>query len=335
MILPGRKPCAVLAPMAGYTDHPMRALCASLGADYAVTEMVSAAAICYGDGNSFALARLYPDDPPCAIQLFGHDPEQMRRAAGAVLARARETGVMPAAVDLNMGCPVRKIVSSGDGSALMRDPALAAALVRAAKEGAEPYGIPVTVKLRAGWDAENVNAAELAAAAAEAGAEAVCVHGRTREQMYGGRSDGAVARAVRAALDPAIPVTASGDVTDADSFFALVRSTGCEGAAIGRAAVGDPWIFAAIRARKSGADFVPPSEDERRETSLALAKRIVEEKGPGAIRECRGRIARFFGGMRGAAAVRAAIHTADSIEELEEIIGAPFGAAGEETRHET
>ncbi len=321
MTLPGRTPCAVLAPMAGYTDHPMRALCASLGADFAVTEMVSAAALCYGDENSFALARLYPDDPPCAVQLFGHDPEQMRRAVGLVLTRAREAGVMPFAIDLNMGCPVRKIVSSGDGSALMCTPALAADLVRAAKDGTAPYGLPVTVKIRAGWDAEHVNAAEFACVLAEAGAEAVCVHGRTREQMYGGRADAAIARAVREALDPAVPVTASGDVTDADVFFSLVAETGCEGAAIGRAAVGDPWIFAAIRTCKAGGVFVPPTEAERRETALALAKRIVAEKGPGAIRECRGRIARFFAGMRGAAAMRAAIHTVESIGELEEIIG--------------
>ena len=174
-----------LAPMAGFTDLPMRRQCRRFGAEYTVTEMVSAAALCYGDLKTADLAYLTEEDAPCAIQLFGHDPEQMARAV-TMMASGEYAGsrslAAPAAIDLNMGCPVKKIVSGGDGSALMRSPESVRDLTLAAVRAADTYDIPVTVKIRAGWDADHKNAVEIALAAVSAGAAAVCVHGRTREQ---------------------------------------------------------------------------------------------------------------------------------------------------------
>ncbi len=313
----------VLAPMAGFTDASFRLLCRQLGAELTVTEMISAAALCFSDTKTARLARLPHGDSPAAVQLFGHDPDQMRRAAG-MIASGEYVGACsthpPAMIDLNMGCPVKKIVSSGDGSALMRDPALAGRIVRAAAEGAEPFGIPVTVKIRAGWDDSSKNAVAVARIAAENGAAAVTVHGRTRAQMYAPSADWSIIAAVREALPQKIPVIGNGDVVTAEDYFRLRRETGCDGVAIGRAALGDPWVFAAIRAAAAGEEFSPPTEEERRRTAFALARDVIAAEGEGAVRECRGRIAHFLRGMRGAAEMRAQIHRAESLAEMREIL---------------
>jgi len=316
----------ILAPMAGFTDVPMRALCRRFGAEYTVTEMVSAAALCYQDAKTAPLAAVTAEDAPCAVQLFGHDPAQMERAA-AMIASGTYIGCMtevpPVAIDLNMGCPVKKIAGAGDGSALMKNPALCAELVRAAVRGAAETGIPVTVKIRAGWDGEHRNAAEVALACVRAGAAAVCVHGRTREQMYAPSADWSVIAAVREALPPEIPVIGNGDVTCAEDYFALKRQSGCDGVAVGREALGNPWIFQEIQAALRGTAFSPPDEAERRTTALALAREIIarsETNGISrtqAVRECRGRCAHFLKSMRGAAAMRAAINRAQTEEELQ------------------
>lgn len=306
----------ILAPMAGFTDEPMRALCRRLGAEYTVTEMISAAALCYGDRKTAALARRSERDAPCAVQLFGHDPAQMARTVRILLA----DGSMPrpAAVDLNMGCPVRKIAGAGDGSALMRTPALAAAMTAAAAEAAAEYGVPVTVKLRAGWDDASRNAVEVAREVVSAGAQAVCVHGRTRAQMYAPGADWSVIAAVREALPPGIPVIGNGDVTSAEDYFRLLRETGCDGAAVGRAALGNPWVFDEIRCALAGLPFTGPGEEERRETALALAREVIAcaENETAGVHACRGRVAHFLRGMRGAAAMRARVNTAESEAEL-------------------
>lgn len=313
----------VLAPMAGFTDASMRLLCRRLGAELTVTEMVSAAALCFHDKKTARLARLPLGDCPTAVQLFGHDPQQMRRAA-AMIASGEYEGACsdcpPAMIDINMGCPVKKIVSAGDGSALMRDPALAGRIVRAAVEGAAPYGVPVTVKIRAGWDEHSVNAVTVAKIAAQSGAAAVTVHGRTRAQMYAPSADWSVIAAVRDALPPEIPVIGNGDVVTAEDACRLKRETGCDGVAVGRAALGDPWIFQAIRAAAAGEKFVPPTEEERRRTAYSLAQAIIEAEGDGAVRECRGRIAHFLKGMRGAAEMRCEVHRAESLADLRRIL---------------
>lgn len=318
-----------LSPMAGFTDLPMRRQCRRFGAEYTVTEMVSAAALCYRDRKTADLAYLTEDDAPCAVQLFGHDPDQMARAAAMIAAGEYEgcrSAVPPAAIDINMGCPVKKIVTAGDGSALMRSPELVRDLTRAAVRAAEKHHIPVTVKIRAGWDSDHKNAVEIALAATSAGASAVCVHGRTREQMYRPGVDLAVIAAVRDALPAHIPVIGNGDVRDAASYREMIVQTGCDGVAIGRAALGNPWVFAEIRAALAGESFTPPTEEDRRREALHLARAIVAEYGDHtAARECRGRVAHFLTGMRGAAAMRGRIQSAESLTEIETILSAALG----------
>jgi len=318
-----------LSPMAGFTDLPMRRQCRGFGAEYTVTEMVSAAALCYRDLKTADLAYLSEDDAPCAVQLFGHDPDQMARAAAMIASGEYEgcrSHVPPAAIDLNMGCPVKKIVTAGDGSALMRSPDLVRELTYAAVRAADKYHIPVTVKIRAGWDFSHKNAVEIALAAASAGASAVCVHGRTREQMYRPGVDLDVIAAVRDALPQNIPVIGNGDVGDAASYREMIEKTGCDGVAIGRAALGNPWVFAEIRAALAGESFTPPTEAERRREALRLARDIVGEHGDSAAaRECRGRVAHFLTGVRGAAAMRGRIHGANSLSEIEEILSLSEG----------
>lgn len=318
-----------LSPMAGFTDLPMRRQCRRFGAEYTVTEMVSAAALCYRDWKTADLAYLSEDDAPCAVQLFGHDPDQMARAVAMVAAGEYEgcrSAVPPAAIDLNMGCPVKKIVTAGDGSALMRSPELVRELTYAAVRAAEKHHIPVTVKIRAGWDSDHKNAVEIALAATSAGASAVCVHGRTREQMYRPGVDLDVIAAVRDALPQNIPVIGNGDVRDAASYREMIVQTGCDGVAIGRAALGNPWVFAEIRAALAGESFTPPTEEDRRREALHLARAIVAEYGDHtAARECRGRVAHFLTGMRGAAAMRGRIQSAESLGEIETILGTPMG----------
>lgn len=318
-----------LSPMAGFTDLPMRRQCRRFGAEYTVTEMVSAAALCYGDLKTADLAYLTEDDAPCAIQLFGHDPDQMARAV-TMMASGEYAGsrshVLPAAMDLNMGCPVKKIVSGGDGSALMRSPESVRDLTYAAVRAAEKYHVPVTVKIRAGWDSDHKNAVEIARTAVSAGAAAVCVHGRTREQMYRPGVDLDVIAAVRDALPAHIPVIGNGDVCDVSSYREMLAKTGCDGVAIGRAALGNPWVFTQIRCALSGETFTPPTEADRRREAMILARDIVGEHGDSAAaRECRGRVAHFLTGMRGAAAMRGRIHGAESLSEIESILAQSLG----------
>ena len=318
-----------LAPMAGFTDLSMRRQCRRFGAEYTVTEMVSAAALCYGDLKTADLAYLTEENAPCAIQLFGHDPQQMARAV-TMMASGEYAGsrsrIAPAAIDINMGCPVKKIVTGGDGSALMRSPDTVRELTLAAVRAADKYHIPVTVKIRAGWDASHKNAVEIALAAVSAGAAAVCVHGRTREQMYRPGVDLDRIAAVREALPAHIPVIGNGDVCDAASYRDMIARTGCDGVAIGRAALGDPWVFARIRADMTGDTFTPPTEADRRREAMILARDIVGEHGDSAAaRECRGRVAHFLTGVRGAAAMRGRIHQAESLPEIEAILSESLG----------
>ena len=317
---------AFLAPMAGDTDIPMRRLCRSLGADGAVTEMVSARAVCYGDEKTGALASV-GEGEVTAVQLFGHEPEVVARAADMILSGklAGAAFLSPvAAIDINMGCPVKKIVTSGDGSALMRDEKTASAIVRETAKITREYGVPLTVKIRAGWDAEHVNAPEFAYALAEAGADAVTVHARTREQMYRPFADPEVIRRVKEAI-PEVPVIGNGDVTCAEGAFELMRSTGCDGVMIGREALGNPWVFEEIKCAREGRSFSPPSGRERVETALALIRGVIELKGEYVgVREARGRAAHFIKGMRGAPEVRDRINHAETYTEIEKIMTGLF-----------
>lgn len=307
-----------LGPMAGYTDFAMRTVCREMGAEGLVTEMVSAKAVVFGDRKTIPLARVSAEECPCAVQLFGHEPEVLAEAA-RIVAAGVGGGVAPAMIDLNMGCPVHKIVSGGDGSALMRDPALAERIVRAVRDAVK---IPVTVKIRLGWDDAHRNAPEVARAAESGGADAVFVHGRTRTQFYAGTADyrgiGEVVRAV------SLPVIGNGDVRDAEGGARLLRESGCAGIMVGRGAVGNPFLFRTLAALLSGQPLPPPPTAAEK---YAVAKRqltlAAKEKGESvAVLEARKHLGEYLRGIRGGSAARAEIFRAESAGEMLRILAA-------------
>ena len=304
----------ILAPLAGYTDYGMRMACRAQGAELTVTEMVSARALCYGDKKTPALARVRPEEHPTAVQIFGSEPPYMAEAARMV-AEGMAGGIPPAIIDINMGCPVKKIVSAGDGSALMKDPKLVFDIVSSVV-GA--VSLPVTVKIRAGWDEKNKNAVEVARAAEAAGAAMVAVHGRTRSQMYSGRADRAIIGEVKAALS--IPVVGNGDVFSAEDALSMLRDTGCDGVMIGRGAVGNPFLFAEIRALLSGEAYTPPTARERMDAALSQLRLAVAEKGEKeAVLSSRKQFADYAAGLRGAAQLRMHAHKAETYAEMERL----------------
>ena len=306
-----------LAPLAGYSDYAMRRICREAGAEYLTSEMISAQAVCYGDKKTAALARLRAEEAPCALQLFGRDPaviaEAARRLTEERIPSAGE--VLPAAIDINMGCPVPKIVGNGEGSALLRNPALAAEIVAAC---ARAVKLPVTVKMRIGWDAQSINAVDFARRMEDAGAAALCVHGRTRAQMYAGHADLSVIAAVCAAVR--IPVIGNGDITDPASA-ARMRETGCAGIMIGRGAVGNPFLFRALTDAAEGRRPAPPSLAERVETALRQLRYAAADKGEIiAVRESRKQIACYVKGAPNVAAFRAAVNAATTYAEVEALL---------------
>ncbi len=302
----------MLAPMAGFTDRAMRIVCQRLGAEYSVTEMVSAKAVCYGDKKTHSLARICADEGAVAVQIFGSEPSVMGEAAG-ILQSGEQGGVPPAAIDINFGCPVKKVFSNGEGSALMRSPDTVYKIVR---EVAGSIGIPCTAKIRLGIDEMSINAVECALACEEGGAVLVAVHGRTRAQMYSGKADMSEIKKVKESLH--IPVVANGDICSADDALRAVLETGADGVMIGRGAVGNPFIFAECRARLSGLEYTAPTLEERIETALFQLSCAIEEKGEGAaVAEARKQIALYLRSFRGAAAIRAEINRALTYREVE------------------
>ena len=308
-----------LAPMAGYTDRAMRILAHGYGAEYSVSEMISAKAVVFGDKKTHKLAEISADEGNVALQLFGSEPEVVAEAAA--LLESGESGFSaPVAIDINMGCPVHKIFSNGEGSALMRSPDLIYRIVSAA---AVATRLPVTVKLRLGITEQSLNVTECAEAAAAGGAVAVCIHGRTREQMYSGKASYEKIAEVVDRLK--IPVIANGDITDAASALEVLKQTGAAAVAIGRGAVGNPFVFSEIKAALSGGVYNPPSLEERVEAALLqlrLAVRFNGEKT--AVTEARKQIALYLSGFRGAAAVRAKINTATTYSEVESAMRSVF-----------
>ena len=299
----------ILAPLAGFTDAVMRTLCEEQGAALTYTEMVSAKGLYYGGSKTGDLTYIPEGAGPTAIQIFGSEPEIMAYAARELRDLRNEV------LDINMGCPVPKVVRNGDGSALMRDPGLVFEIVKAVASAA---GKPVTVKIRKGFD--RPNAVEVALAAQEGGASAVCVHGRTREQYYSGVVDREIIRDVKNALN--IPVIASGDVTDAATGMSMLNETGCDMVMIGRGALGNPWIFRELDAAYKGLGIPPrPSDEERINMMHRHLEMLCGLKGESTgVKEFRKYIIRYTKGMHGATAVRRRANDAVSLEEMKEVI---------------
>ena len=298
----------LLAPLAGFTDAVMRTLCEEQGAALTYTEMVSAKGLYYGGNKTNDLTYIPEGAGPTAIQIFGSEPDVMAYAARELDSLRNEV------LDINMGCPVPKVVRNGDGSALMRDPDLVYEIVKAVSSATVK---PVTVKMRKGFD--RPNAVEVALAAQEGGAAAVCVHGRTRSQYYSGETDRGIIKDVKDALD--IPVIASGDVVDAASGMSMMAETGCDMVMIGRGALGNPWIFRELNAAYKGLDipFRPPDE-ERTAMMIRHLEMLCGLKGESTgVREFRKYIVRYTKGMRGAAAMRRRANDAVSLDEMKEV----------------
>ena len=276
----------ILAPMAGVTDLPFRLLCREQGAGLLCMEMVSAKAIYYRNRNTEALLSIDEREPPVSLQLFGSDADIISEMAGQIEDRPFSI------LDINMGCPVPKVAGNGEGSALMKDPALVEAIVTKTVRAVRK---PVTVKIRKGFDGEHVNAVEIAKIAEAGGASAVAVHGRTREQYYHGKADWDIIRQVKEAVR--IPVIGNGDVVSPESAKAMFDETGCDGIMIGRGAQGNPWIFRQILHWMETGEKIRPSAEEVREMILRHARLLVEHKGVyTGIREMRKHVAWYTAG---------------------------------------
>ena len=301
----------MLAPMAGFSDYAMRRICREHGCEYSVTEMVSARAVVYEDKKTLTLAKITRDEGPVALQIFGSEPAIMAEAAARLCAPVGD-GVAPVAIDINMGCPVPKVFNNGEGSALMKSPELIYDIVRSVSAAIE---LPCTVKMRLGVDSAHVNVLECAKAAEEGGATLLTVHGRTRVQLYAGEANMTEIEKVKKALQ--IPVVANGDITSAADAARVLRQTGADGIAIGRGAVGNPFVFSEIISFLSGDTYTEPTLDMRIEVALKQLSYAVSEKGEEcAVREARKQIAQYFKGFRGAAELRAAINVATTYDEV-------------------
>lgn len=301
----------ILAPMAGVTDLPFRLLCKEQGAGLLCMEMISAKALQYKNRNTKALLEIHPGEYPVSLQLFGSDPEIMGRIA-------HEMEDLPFQIlDINMGCPVPKIVRNGEGSALMKQPRLVYEIVSQTVRSTKK---PVTVKIRKGFDEEHANAAEIARIIEEAGAAAVAVHGRTREQYYSGRADWEIIRKVKEAVN--IPVIGNGDVVSGESALKMRRETGCDGVMIGRGAQGNPWIFSELlEYEKTGSIPKRPDVSEVRDMMLRHARLQIDFKGDYlGIREMRKHVAWYTKGLKGAAKLRDEINRVESYGELEKLL---------------
>lgn len=302
---------AALAPMAGVADRAFRELCRSYGAAYAVSEMISSKGVSMGDRKSKALMQLSPAERPAGVQIFGSDPEIMASSVESVLS------VKPQFIDINMGCPAPKIAGNGGGASLMRDPVLAEKIVAAVKKASG--SIPVTVKIRAGWDDAHINAVEMAKRAEAAGAAAVTVHGRTRQQMYAPPVNHSIIAEVKKAVS--IPVVGNGDITDGASAAKMLEDTNCDFLMVGRGALGRPWIFQQINAYLADGRILPePPVSERMRVMCKHIQMICEYKGERiGIREARKHAAWYTKGIRGAAEYRRQLGQLESIAQLEEI----------------
>lgn len=315
-----------LAPMAGFSDYSFRKICREHGAEYTVSEMVSAKALCYEqiakkiEYKTAPLARVKADEAPMAIQLFGSEPHFVAEAAKMIESldyKGCVSEVAPTAIDINMGCPMHKIVGNGEGSALMKNPKLAAEIVSATVKALDHT--PVTVKIRAGWDDSTKNAPEMAKMLEAAGASLICVHARTREQMYNPGIDISIIEKVKNAVN--IPVVGNGDIYSAADAISMIERTGCDGIMIGRGAIGNPYLFEEIIAGLNKEEYNKPTLAQAIDTCIEHINLIREDKGEHtASAEIKKHAAMYIKGVRSAASVRDRIMKTHSTYEIEEIL---------------
>ena len=315
----------LLSPMAGFSSLPFRIICNSMGAGYSPTELVSARSIRYnGIDKSLRYMRISPEEEGItAIQLFGSEPDDFKAAIETIMATPILQDV--SIIDINMGCPVPKVVKTGSGSALMEDPSRASAIVKTCKKTLEGMGkkVPVTVKTRTGYNAEDKGRPDFAKALADSGCDMICVHGRTRPQMYHGESSNEAIAVMREAVrDYDIPFFANGDITDTDSAKRIIEQTGCDGIAIGRAARGNPWIFEQVTAGLEEKEMPKyPDEKERREMLMReLEGRLKYLPEDVAVREFRSAMPFYIKGIKGAAQIKVKLVSANGIDEIKEIL---------------
>lgn len=301
---------AFLAPMAGVSDRAFRELCVSFGAAYTVTEMVSSKGLVMGDKKSAQLLTLGEGEKTAGAQIFGDYPEIMAQAAVKCLE------FKPDIIDINMGCPAPKVAMNGGGASLMKNPQLAGEIVKAVSSAVP---VPVTVKIRKGWDDNSVNAVELAEILEKNGAAAITVHGRTRKQMYSGTVDYDIIKKVKQAVS--VPVIGNGDITSEQSAAIMLEKTGCDAVMIGRGAFGNPWIFQQVNAYLSECRVIPPpSINEKMAVMLRHISKMIEYKGEyTAMREARHHAAYYTKGLRGGAKFRKEMGSLETFEQLEEI----------------
>lgn len=309
-----------LAPLAGVSDRAFRRVCRKFGAECTVSEMISAKGLHYNDTKTAILAAFSEDEAPFFIQIFGSDPEIMAESASKLATnnyKACQNTCLPTGIDINMGCPVPKIAGNGDGSALMKNPKLAGEIVKAVSNAVD---IPVTVKIRSGWDDEHINAVELAEIVEKNGAKAICVHGRTKTQMYRDPVNIDIIKSVKQAVS--IPVIANGGINTADDAKRMLEYTGCDGLMIARGAMGNPFLFSEIKAYLDGEEYEPPTMEERLSVAMEHIKLMIDYKGEyTGVMEARKHLAWYIQGQKGAAAAREKVNRAATLDELKNIVG--------------